>query len=51
MLSLWILETLLTYEHSGVAANGTADMTDDDDQPLASWIHGGNSSSGSDLIV
>ncbi|CAN7012858.1 unnamed protein product [Brassica oleracea var. botrytis] len=33
-------------QKTGVAANGTADMTDDDDQPLASWIHGGNSSSG-----
>ncbi|CAH8356301.1 unnamed protein product [Eruca vesicaria subsp. sativa] len=33
-------------QETGVDVNGTADMTDDDDQPLASWIHGGNSSSG-----
>ncbi|KAJ0254965.1 DUF724 domain-containing protein 7 [Hirschfeldia incana] len=33
-------------QKTGVDVNGTADMTDDDDQPLASWIHGGNSSSG-----
>ncbi|KAG2325384.1 hypothetical protein Bca4012_039878 [Brassica carinata] len=32
-------------QKTGVDVNGNADMTDDD-QPLASWIHGGNSSSG-----